>query len=253
MKSGLFEGEVAHARFEPIAHAFRFPLLLLWLDLGEADRVFAGRWLWGVERRTLVSFRRADHLGDPSRPLDAEVRRLVASRLGRAPSGPIRLLAAPRWLGFAFNPVSLYFCYRDDGESLDCVVAEVTNTPWSERHCYVLPGGGARAGEEIRFEHAKEFHVSPFLPMDLVYDWRIRVPDESLELGIACRRAGRRVFAADLALERREIGGRELVRGLVRHPAMTARVIAGIYWQALRLRWRGAPFHSHPGALENAA
>ena len=179
MTSALFEGEVAHARFEPIAHGFRFPLLLLWLDLAEADRVFAGRWLWGVERRTLVSFRRADHLGDPAQPLDAEVRRLVAARLGRAPEGPIRLLSAPRWLGFGFNPVSLYFCYRADGEAVDAVVAEVTNTPWRERHCYVLPGGGARAGEEIRFEHAKDFHVSPFLPMDLAYDWRIRVPGES--------------------------------------------------------------------------
>jgi DUF1365 family protein len=204
--------------------------------------VFRGRWLWGVERRTLASFRRADHLGDPKLPLAQAVRERVEAETGLRPAGPIALLTQLRMLGFVFNPVSFYFCYDPAGERVEAIVAEVTNTPWNERHCYVL----RREGPELRFRTRKEFHVSPFLGMDLEYAWRFSEPGERLEIGISDLEAGRPVFHAALSLARREITGPALARTLARQPFATGKVFAGIYWQALRLALRGAPFHPHP-------
>jgi DUF1365 family protein len=245
VNSCLYEGAVSHARFEPVAHAFSRRMCFAYLDLAELDRAFAGRWLWGVERRALMSFRRRDHFGDPSVPLETAVRDLVEQRLGARPLGPIRLLTQLRGLGVLFNPASFYFCFAPDGERLEALVAEVTNTPWLERHLYVLPAR-AEPGGPVEVAVAKSFHVSPFLPMDLDYAWRIAVPGERLELAIHALRDGRRVFAADVALERREITGWSLARALVRFPALPAQVVAGIYLHALRLWRRGVPFFPHP-------
>lgn len=247
MESALYEGTISHLRLEPFRHAFRRRLFLVYLDLAELDTVFAGRWLWGVERRTVASFRRRDHLGDPARPLDQEIRERVAGVTGYAPRGPIRLLTHLRYCGYVFNPISLYYCFAGDGCTLEAVVAEVTNTPWGERHAYVLPACSAeRRGRWLDFRTAKELHVSPFLGMDVEHAWRLSVPGDRLTVAIRNLRAGRRRFAATLSLTRREIGTAALARALVRHPLITAQVIAGIHWQALRLWWRGAPFHPHP-------
>jgi hypothetical protein len=233
---------VRHARLRPFEHRFRYRLFMAFLDLDELDRVFRGRWLWGVERRTLASFRRADHLGDPALPLAQVVRDRVEAETGCRPSGPIALLTQLRLFGFVFNPVSFYFCYDRAGERVDAVLAEVTNTPWNERHCYVL----RRDGPELRFRTRKEFHVSPFLGMDLEYVWRFGEPGERLEVGISDLEDRRPVFHAELCLARREITGPSLARTLARQPLSTAKGFAAIYWQALRLALRGAPFHPHP-------
>jgi DUF1365 family protein len=215
---------------------------MAYLDLAELDRVFRGRWLWGVERRTLMSFRRADHLGSRERPLDGAVRDLVAEQTGFRPAGPIGLLTQLRTFGFVFNPVSFYFCWDAAGERVDAVVAEVTNTPWGERHCYVL----RREGAELRFRTPKVFHVSPFLGMQLDYVFRFSEPGERLEVEIEDLAGERPVFRARLALARREITSRSLAGTLARRPLATARLFGAIYWQALRLALRGAAFHPHP-------
>lgn len=242
MRSCLYVGEVSHARLQPFAHRFRYRLFMACLDLGELDRVFRGRWLWGVERRRLACFRRADHLGDPARPLEEVVRERVEAETGFRPSGPIALLTQLRLFGFVFNPVSFYFCYDAAGERVEAIVAEVTNTPWNERHCYVL----RRRGAALAFRTPKTFHVSPFLGMDLEYAWHFSEPGERLEVGISDLEGGQPVFHAQLSLVRREITGLSLARTLARQPFATATLFAAIYWQALRLALRGAPFHPHP-------
>lgn len=239
MESCIYEGVVAHRRWEPVEHAFRFPLFMMYLDLDELPRVFRGRWLWSDSRPAPARFRRRDHLGDPAVPLDRAVRDLVEARCGRRPRGPVRLLTHLRYLGHGFNPVSFYYCLAPDAEGLEAVVAEVTNIPWKERHCYVVtprrPAG------------PKEFHVSPFLEMDLVYRWTLAAPDRTLRLGIEARRPdGRRLFGAALSLRRVEIDGRSLARVLARYPILTAQVTAAIYFQAWRLRRKGAPVFPHP-------
>jgi uncharacterized protein len=243
MESALYEGEVRHARATPPHRGFSQRLFMVYLDLAELDRVFAGRWLWGVERRAFASFRRADHLGDPALPLDAVVRDLVATRTGHRPTGPIRLLTHLRYAGYVFNPVSIYYCFAPAG-ALEAVVADVSNTPWNERYSYVL--AGAERDGTLSERAAKRFHVSPFLPMDHEYAFDFERPAATLHARIESFSRGRRVFHADLRLERREISGAALASTLVRYPAMTAEVIAAIYWQAFRLRRKGARVFAHP-------
>ena len=250
MESCLYEGWVRHRRFSPSPHAFRYRLCLLWLDLAELDRVFAGRWLWSAGGFNLAWFRRADYLGDPAVPLDEAVRAEVQRQSGWRPAGPIRLLTHPRYLGYGFNPVSLYYCYAPDGGTLEAVVAEVTNTPWGERHVYVLPQSlNQGRPDRPRFRIAKSLHVSPFLPMDIVYDWRLTRPGQSLLVHMDDLKDGRKVVDATLNLRRRPLTGANLARALVRFPFMTGQVILGIYWQALRLWLKGTPVCDHPAPV----
>ncbi len=260
LASAIYEGWVTHRRFAPVAHAFRYRVFMMYLDLGELDRVFAGRWLWSVGRPNVASFRREDHLGDPALPLDEAVRRLVEARLGRRPEGPIRLLTHLRYLGHGFNPVSFFYCFAPDGRTLEAVVGEVNNTPWGERHPYVLdarapaaataPRGADRV---LRWRFPKAFHVSPFMPLAQEYDWRFLEPGERLAVHMENLEGGRRLFDATLALERRPVTGPALARVLVAYPAMTVKVIAAIYWNALRLWWKRAPYFPHPGRAPGAA
>jgi uncharacterized protein len=223
--SCVYEGWVRHRRHTPVAHAFRYPLYLLYLDLDELPDVLDRSRLWSAVAR----FERGDHLGDPRRPLRAEVLDLVEAQTGRRPDGPVRVLTQLRHYGVGFNPVSFYYCF--DGEELAAVAAQVTNTPWGERHAYVL---GERVG--------KELHVSPFLGMDAEYACRFSVPRRTLQVHIEAAPA----FSATLSLLRREIDARLLRRLLVRYPAPPVAVLARIYLQALRLKLRGAPYHPHP-------
>jgi hypothetical protein len=251
--SALYRGFVSHRRHAGVAHRFRARLCMLYLDLDELPDLLPGRWLWSATRTALVRFDRRDHLGDPCVPLGSAVRDLVQERTGHRPEGPIRLLTQPRWLGYVFNPISVYYCFARDGRTLDAVVAEVTNTPWKERHCYVLDGGTATSdGRELRAECAKRLHVSPFLPMDLVHEFRVGVPGERLRLAIDDRRGSERAFSARLELERHELSRRALAGALVRYPFMTGQIVASIYWQALRLWWKGARFHAHPSGQPRA-
>jgi uncharacterized protein len=245
--SCLYEGWVRHRRRTP-THSFRYPLFMCYLDLAEIHEVFRGRWLWSASRAALARFNRADHFGDPQVPLDVTVRDLVERETGRRPDGPIRLLTHLRFFGYVFNPISIYYCFDRDDTGVETIVADVSNTPWNERHQYVLPSSSDVAVH--RFARQKAFHVSPFMPMDVAYDWRFSTPDDSLAVHMINRREGQPIFDATLSLRRRPISATTLAGVLVRHPAMTATVLAGIYWQALRLWIKRAPFHPHPHSAE---
>lgn len=247
MNSAIYEGVVTHRRRTPVAHAFRTRLFLMYLDLDELPRALDG------VPRALAHFRRADYLGDPAVPLDVAVRDLVQERLGVRPAGPVRMLAHLRYLGHCFNPVAFYFCFAPDGARVEAVVAEVTNTPWGERCAYVAPGGG-NPDVVLESRHAKAMHVSPFMPMEMTYRWRVATPGERLTVSIENRdAAGAPVFDAHLALARRALTRSALMRTLGRHPAMTLRVLGGIYAQALRLRWKGARWHAKPASAPEGA
>jgi uncharacterized protein len=245
LQSCLYAGTVRHRRFSP-EHAFQYWLFLLYLDLSELDVVFHGRWLWSTRRAAAARFRRDDHLGNPGRPLDECVRDLVEASAGTRPVGPVRLLTQLRYFGYVMNPVSLYYCFDASGEAVEAVVAQVNNTPWGERHCYVIPWTPGRSADETTARHDKVFHVSPFLPMDMQYHWRLSAPGRQLRVEIENHRHGVREFAATLSLERRPITSASLAAVLLRHPFMTGRIAGAIYWQALRLWWKGARFYPHP-------
>jgi hypothetical protein len=250
VNSALYFGTISHRRRAPVVHAFQYRAFLVYLDLAELSEVFRGRWLWSATRPAPAWFRRADHLGDTGRPLDEAVRNLVLAKAGFRPAGRVGLLTHLRYWGYCMNPVSFYYCHAPDGERVEAIVAEVHNTPWNERHCHVLdcrtrPANGGMWAFELR----KEFHVSPFMPMDVDYTWRFTPPVRHLSVHMENRISGRAVFDATLSLERRPITTRNLATALARHPFMTGKVIAAIYWQALRLWLKRCPTYPHPGGV----
>jgi uncharacterized protein len=252
LKSALYTGWIQHRRFGPARNAFRYPLFMSYLDLAELPEVFARRWFWSVRRPALAWFRREDFLGPTQIPLDTAVRNLVQERTGSRPRGPIRLLTHLRFFGYSFNPASFYYVFDADDTRVETIVTEITNTPWKERHAYVLPVATAtrRSPRALRFSFAKQFHVSPFMPMDQRYDWCFGIPGDGLHVHMEnFSRDGRGehpLFDATLNLRRQEISSWALARALLRFPLSSARVTALIYWQALKLLLKRTPVHSHP-------
>ena len=239
--SALYVGRLFHTRHAPRHHAFDVGLYMLYLDLDELPSLALGRVL-GVEQRGLSSFRRADYRGDAHKPLKEAVLDDVESALGERPAGPVRLLTHVRTFGYVFNPVSFYYCFHADGESLCAVLAEITNTPWGERHAYVL---SARDGK-VDAAFAKAFHVSPFFPMDQRYVWCLPTPGPSLTVTMQNTERSVEVFRAHLALERLPLSRRALGSAMLTHPWMTLVVPLAIYFQASRLWLKRTPFFAHP-------
>jgi uncharacterized protein len=251
MESRLYTGQVGHQRVTPVAHRFSYSMFFLYLDLSELGILFADRWLWSVEGPNWASFRRSDHLRPATRPLDCAVRDEVERQLGHRPGGPIRLLTHLRYLGYCFNPISIYYLFAQDGRTLEAVLTEIHNTPWGEEYLRAFDAGnGPRDGEWFPFRLDKEFHVSPFMPMDLSYDWRFTAPGEQLAVRMTSLHGGEEVFSASLQLQQQALSGPNLAGALLRWPFITAKVIAAIYWQALRLKLKGAPFCPHPEQLD---
>jgi DUF1365 family protein len=252
MNSCIYEGHVRHRRFRPVENSFRYRIFFMFLDLEELPELFRNTIFWSHDRVNLAYLRRRDHLGDPRVPLQQAVRDLVEDRLQKRPKGSIRLLTHMRYFGYCFNPVSFYYCYDESDEEVETIVAEIHNTPWGEEYCYVL-------GEDLnehpmrgwkRFQFNKNFHISPFMDMDIWYDWRFRKPGTSLTVHMNNSEKGKKLFDATLTLNRREIDSYALNRVLLAYPLMTLKVTTMIYLQALRLWSKGTPFYVHPEKRE---
>jgi hypothetical protein len=250
VNSCLYEGSVRHRRLGTVKDEFHYPLFMAYLDLDELPSCLDRAWLWSARRPALAWFRRSDYLGDPDVPLADAVRELVRERAGVTVAGPIRLLTHLRYFGKSFNPVSFYYCFSGDDEQLVAVVADVTNTPWGERHAYVM--GVADPSNHgtvtlMRAQLRKQLHVSPLMGMDQTYDWCLTQPGEQLLVHIACDHGQTTLFDATLSLHRREMTPHSLRAVLIRYPFITLRILMRIYAHALRLKLRGASYFPHPG------
>jgi DUF1365 family protein len=220
----------------------------MFLDLEELPTCFDIHPLWSYQRANVAYFRRKDHFGDPFASMDTAVRDLVEASIGKRPDGPIRLLTHLRYFGYCFNPASFYYCYDACDVRVETIVVEIHNTPWGEHHCYVL--GDTHNEHPVdhwrRYCFKKIFHVSPFIDMDIHYDWRFRLPGEIIRVHMIDMGNDKKLFDASLMLKRRPISHKELTRVLMKYPFMTMKVTSMIYFQALRLLLKNTPFFTHP-------
>ncbi len=265
LASSWLEGTIRHRRRQPVSHEFEYRTGMLALNLDEWSRLGRFSRLVSVEGFNWLSMHRRDYL-DPAEPnLKQAVRDRVEAATGWLPDGDIELITHPRHFGYVFNPVSFYFCYRSgdrpaDGAVPRVILAQITNTPWHERHLYCLDVGDVSVTgtgwQTVKAGFGKRFHVSPFNPMDQQYQWSFSFRGPELRIHMNVNRPGspgaphqRKVFDATLVVQRTPVTRKQIRHSLRRFPLESFKVVAGIYWHALRLKLKGVPFHTHPDKL----
>lgn len=239
--SAIYRGDVFHARFVPRTHRFRYKIFLFWLDLDELDSLSNTVSGFSAHKWAPVRFCRKDYLGDASTPLKESVLARMSELAGKPLSGSVYLLGQCRMFGMYFSPVNFYYLQTEDG-TFSHVLAEVSNTPWNERHHYLVDLRDQRDTD-------KQFFVSPFNPMDMRYKWRISQPDQKLALSLSCHQDNKH-FDASLRLTKHPLNSRTLMRAVLGIPSMTIKTVGGIYWQALKLFFKGVPVYPHPASKE---
>lgn len=238
IEPGLYSGTLMHHRHTPVAHTFTYPLFMAWLDIDRIPELMRVSRFTAHNRLNWATFDDRDHLGDPAQPLRRRLAEAATHAGIDVPDGPIFLLTHLRYLGYCFNPVSFFYAF-DDAHGLKLVVAEVHNTFGGSQTYWLQPDLSQRP---LHASAAKALRVSPFLPMEMTYEFWFTWPGDDLGVDISVMASRSTVFDASLALRRRPWTAREIRRQLLRHPAMTAGVTAAIHWQALRLWWKGVPF-----------
>ncbi len=247
MRSAVAHGWVSHQRLSPAAHRFRYRLSMLHLDLGEAPRLFRGRWLWSYQHPNLACVLRGDHLRGGHPDLETAVRDEIQRQAEERPAGPVTLLTQPRYWGYSQNPISFYFVWSRDRRQIEWLLLEVHNTPWNEQHPYVLKVPRSAGGViDLRFD--KAMHVSPFMDMDMQYRLQLRLrADDQLQVKLENWRDEQRLFSACMSLRFAPVTAASLAGLLVRTPFMSFKVVAAIYFEALRLKLKSVPYVPHPG------
>lgn len=241
--SALYVGSVMHRRLAPRRHRLRYRVFWILVELDDPEALAGLRFL-SRDRFNLVSFHEADHGNGGEEPLRAYVERMLVRHGIEWDGGRIALLCMPRILGYVFNPLSIYFCYRRDG-SIAALLYEVRNT-FGQMHSYLIPVTSRTS--LIRQRCAKTFYVSPFLGMDLTYDFRIAPPSDKVSLVVSAGNREGPVLVASLAGERRALSDRTIALALLTHPLLTLKVVGAIHWQAVKIWWKGIQLHPRPPA-----
>lgn len=244
MNSAFYVGRLAHARMTPKQHRFSYRVFMPFVDVDSISDITRRATGWGSRGLAPARFVRSDFLGDERLSVAEAVKQRIFEETEQHFEGQIFLLANWRYFGLQNNPIACYFCKGKTSQRVEFIIAEVTNTPWGERHSYVLPVNQEEALFQTEFK--KELHVSPFHGMQQRYRWSSTVPDESLAIKLTNLEGGERVFHASLTLTRLPVTRLTGLSLLARFPFETAKVTVGIYWQALVLFLRRVPLFAHP-------
>ncbi|CAM3614663.1 DUF1365 domain-containing protein [Vibrio aquimaris] len=237
LKSCLLVGNVRHRRFTPIEHALDYTLFMPCLDLDELEGLKTKIWGFGDQWWHWARFKRSDYLGTGD--LKHSVLNKVVELGGEHLNGSVKAVIHLRYFGIYFSPVNFYYIY-DDQDCWRYLLAEVSNTPWNERYYYLLD-----VCNEDTWVHSKAFHVSPFNPIDQEYRWKIKPMNPNLSIHLECHRQGKQ-FDATMKMKQRTLSSRSLLKHLIITPTLAVKMLVGIYWHALKLWVKGAPFYSHP-------
>jgi uncharacterized protein len=249
-RSGLYEGEVVHQRFAPRRHRLRYAVFQMLFDLDETDRLADGLRLFSHNRLNAFSLHDADHGDRDGAPLRGYVERILAAAGIEIEGGRIELLCMPRVLGLVFNPLSVYYCHHRDG-ALAAMIYEVSNT-FGQRHSYLIPADQT-AGEVVKQSCEKDFYVSPFMDMEMTYEFRLAEPGDRAVTTINGRGPdGTLLIFASFTGARRELDDRTLLRLLLAYPFMTIGVVLAIHWEALKLFAKGLKLRRRPPAPKRA-
>ena len=243
--SALFTGQVMHQRLRPRRHRLNYRIYMLLLDLDEIENCDSRLRLFSRNRRNLFAFYDGDHGNKSGTPLRAQIEQHLADVGTPVVGGAIRLLTMPRVLGFAFNPISVFFCYQPGGE-MAAILYEVNNT-FGQRHTYLLPVG-TNPGRVIRQAVAKNLHVSPFMGMDMDYAFRVLPPADALAIGITGSDGDGALITAVLTARRQPLSDAALLRAFFGMPLLTFKVVGGILWEALKLWLKRIPVWHVPPA-----
>jgi hypothetical protein len=240
-----------HQRLAPKVHHFQHDIFMFYLDLDELETLARTIPLFGYNRKNVYSFRDADHEPAGAHPLKERLLAFLRSRgVDPGPLGRVMLLTLPRVFGYVFNPVSIYYCFDAEGAPV-CSVAEVGNT-FREMKLYLLRRGDMEAGGLFRKRTPKHFYVSPFSSLDLSFDFRLRVPGDTLDIKIDDHDGADKTLLSTLAGRRAALNNRNLAWFTLKYPLVTLKVIFLIHWHALWLWLKGVPFYrkAENGALQ---
>ena len=222
---------------------------MTYFDISKVESLLPNSFLFKINKPALVSYYRSDYHGDTRLTLDESVRKTVKEKTGTSLEGPIRLLTHLRYFGYCFNPVSFYYCFDKSDKKLEMIMAEVTNTPWNERHCYFIT---SKKNKSFRQQLKKQFHVSPFWDMDHDYDWYFSDVSDSISVNMINYKEAKKVFDATLSLPvSKKLTNLNLFLSVLRFPFSTLMVYLRIHYQAFKLWVKGATFYSHPKYEEN--
>lgn len=258
LRSGIFQGWVRHRRFTPVDHRFTYSMFMPHIHLNELEQLEKQVKGFGLSLFNFARFRRDDYVkGDPD--LAQAVKDKVYALTGKMIDGNVTMLCHLRYCGLYFSPLNLYYLHDNEGQ-WQYMLAEVSNTPWNERHYYAIPAPQYWQGRE--YSHDKAFHVSPFNPIHQKYHWRVTEPDSNLLVNLAVSRykdcispseysndikkSHQKVFDATMQMRKQNFTSAILIKQLLLTPIMTIKVVIGIYWQALKLFIKGVPIYDHP-------
>ncbi len=245
----LYAGQVMHQRMKPVGHRFSYHVFSLMIDLDRLPEADGMSRVFSVNRRNLLSFHEKDHTGDSGAPLRSYVDALLAKN--GLPVRPARVLLVcyPRILGLVFNPLAVYYAYGENG-ALSAMIYEVRNT-FGERHTYVCPIGPDDVSDAgVRQQCDKLFHVSPFIPMDMRYQFRMLPPGDEIRWRILETDKEGPLLAATFSGVQVPLQTGRILRLVARIPHLTLKIVAGIHWEALKLWIKGLRYIPRPQAPE---